>query len=213
MCRDDVRKRTEAFQEKACRLDGKARRSGKRCFSGMGSGPGESLRICGAIASRWLLPPQGQSAQPPSCIRGVVGPEDCNTEISDGQPETSDCLLADWTLSKARSLHEQVGPTRSLAQPTDLQPQPSLEERALQIEDAFSLDDRTRPNDVITNGKAFPDHSHTELFEAFRYPRQEFVHIGCHNDHMDQCRVRRAEERDDFENSAPTSHFAKAKWQ
>jgi hypothetical protein len=210
---DDVSERAETFEEEACNLDGNARRRRERCFGRMGAGTGKSLRIRGAIASRRLLPPHSQTSQPLSRIAGVVATKDSDSQIGNAQPETPECLLVHWALSQVRSLDEQVGPTCSAAQSRDLQPQSSLEERVLEIQHTFPLDNRARSHHVVADRKASPDHGHAKLFETPRHSRRKLMHVGCHDGHMNKCRVRHTGERDEFEKCAPTSHFAKAKWQ
>ncbi len=68
-------------------------------------------------------------------------------------------------------------------------------------------------HDVVTHGEAPPHHDHASLLKTLRHSRRKLVHIGCHNGHMAKCRFHCAGERDEFEKRAPTSHFAKAKWQ
>jgi len=86
---------------------------------------------------------------------------------------------------ESRTFDEQIWPGRSIAQPRNLKPKSSLEERALQIEEALSFNDRARPNDVIADWQAFSDHAHAKLFQSLRHPGSKLAYVGCHDDHMD----------------------------
>ena len=92
-------------------------------------------------------------------------------------------------------------------------PKPSFNEGLVQPQDSLPLDHRSSADDVVADKQALSDDRHSKLLESLRHSKRKLVYIGGHNGHMEKCRSRSAGESDDFEKRAPTSHFAKVKWQ
>ncbi len=210
---NDAGERAETSQEQPRSLDGHPRGGGKRRFSRMWLCTTETLRIRRPVASRWLLSPHSQPQKPSGCVGSVVAPEDGNSQVGHGQPEPSKCFIAKRSLREARSLYDQVGPVGRAAQSCDLEPQATLEQRVLQIENALPFHDCAGPNHVITDGQAFSHYGQAKLFQPLWHTRRKFMNVGNHKDHMAKCRFESTEESNEFEKRAPTSHFATAKWQ
>jgi hypothetical protein len=176
------------------------------------SDPAEPLRVRGPVAVAWILSPHRYPPEPFCAVHWVVAPQNDDAQVAHRNPQPPQRSRVDGARCEVDTFDQQVRP-RNAPQLPHLAPKPPLDKRFVQTQNGLSLNNCPWPHDVVTYEQALPDHDYACILQSPWHSRRKLVHIGCNNGHIEKHRPRHAGESDDFEKGAPTSHFAKAKWQ
>jgi hypothetical protein len=180
----DARDRPEVLEQGSRCGHRDARHGGQQGFGGrIADCRLAALSVEGPLGRRFgALAADCKAVQPPGAVALVVTPKKRDAKIDHGEAHTSNRVRVDRAAVEVRSLHEQVGEWARASQLSDLAPQMAFRDRAVEVEDAFTLHDRVGSHEVIPSGQwsLFDDRS--KLLEENRDPTSLLVHVD------DDCR-------------------------
>src|SRR6266536_2306926 len=104
--------------------------------------PARPLLAVGRPQASSPLLAAGENLQPQRRVLAVSGADDADAELVDRQERTADRGCAQWPGVEIIAFDEEVRPSRSSAQASDLQPEAALDDRQVQVADGLPLDQR-----------------------------------------------------------------------
>ena len=158
--------------------------TGKGSFGGrLPSGAFRPLRVGGSIAAWRLQSAMAEAFEPQCGVERILRPQDDNSEIGQSKQCAADGRRGQWPVVGINAFDEHVREACRPAQPPNLAPECTADDRRVKAADGLPLHDRARCEDVIACGEVLEYDAHVQFGEKLRHSAWTLVHVGNDPNH------------------------------
>lgn len=171
---------SESSEKGPCGDGRQARHGREHGLSGFAAGGLLRLLRVGGFLRRCprTLTAGREPVQPERRVSLALAPEEWDSEVDHGQTGSSDRIGVQRTTIDVAALDEQIWKGTRRSQLSYLRPKSALDDRGVEVEDSFALDNRVRTHHVVAGWEACDLDRGAELRQEIGYAAALLLPVG-----------------------------------